>query len=222
MNTERLIESLTLRSGSKGANAPLDFCPASVNVFVGPNHSGKSLLLRELQAAIQNPEQAPHRKVLRELVFTPWDAEEKAGLVEELRMAAKASATNPKGNVQLSRAHWSQEFGKDHFEHLLKQLSGLRDVGEHEHFRQYFLTGSFLMLGGAERLSMLAPNKREAPKGKYYVHLLSRLFYSDVNGGQCRTWSEMPFRPISLLIRLARTLKQKSPRRRRHLGWNVA
>lgn len=180
MNTEHLIESLSLRSGTKGLNAPLGFSPASVNVFVGPNHSGKSLLLRELQAAIQHPEQAPHRKVLRELVFTPWDSDRKAGLVEELRMAAKMSATNPKGNVQLSRAHWRQEFGKEHFEQLLKEVPRLRDVGEHEQFRQYFLAGSFLMLGGAERLNMLAPTKREGPKGEYYVHLLSRLFYSDV------------------------------------------
>jgi hypothetical protein len=67
---EHLLESVTLKSGPKGIANQLRFAPASVNLFVGPNHSGKSLLLREIGLAFQRPELAPHRKVLAEIAFT--------------------------------------------------------------------------------------------------------------------------------------------------------
>jgi predicted ATPase len=181
-NAEHLIERVILRSGPKGLAGPLEFAPASVNVFVGPNHSGKSLLLRELQAAIQHPKQAPHRKVLHDLTFTPWNENQKSAIAAELQMmqaAAKPSLNHPSSHIQVSNENESYEITKVWLEAFLNQLPTLRDIGQaNEEMRQHFLRGFFLMLGGAERLATLAPNKRESPLGKY-VHILSRLFYSD-------------------------------------------
>lgn len=185
MNPERLLETISLQSGPSGRVAPLSFSAASVNLFVGPNHSGKSLLLQELRNALQHPEQAPHRKVLKEIVFVPFSAARKATLVEELRAATQTSVDQPASQVTLHRGHWKGEFRKEHYERLLKDVvPNLRDVGQDLNFREYFLAGSYLMLGGAERLGMLAPSKREAPRGKSrreanYIHVLSRLFFSD-------------------------------------------
>jgi len=184
VSTESLFETVSLLSGPKGRAEPLAFSCASANVFVGPNHSGKSLLLQELRAAIHQPEQAPHRKVLKDISFVPFSEQRKATLTEELRAAMVASPNHPTSNVLLRRAHWSSEYGKEHFERLLSEASKIRDAGEHHYFRPYFLAGSDLILGGAERLEMLKPTTREAPRGKsrneaYYVQVLSRLFYSD-------------------------------------------
>jgi len=185
MANERLLETVSLRSGPKGNAGPLIFPPASVNVFVGPNHSGKSLLLREIQNAIQNPEQAHLRKVLKEITFHPLENAKKAALVDELRGVVRPSPTNPASYIVLRRAHWSQELSSSHFEQILKdEIPNLRDVGQNGSLRNYFLSGSFLMLGGAERLGILAPTTRESPHGKprseaYYNQLLSRLFFLD-------------------------------------------
>ena len=171
-----------LRSGPKGSQAPLEFAPASVNVFVGPNHSGKSLLLRELQAAIQHPQQAPHRKVLQDLTFTAWSEKQKATIAAELQTmqaGAKPSFGNPSSHILLSNDGGNYDVHKVSFEIFLKQFPTLRDIGQvSEEIRQHFLRGFFLMLGGVERLAMIAPNKREPPLGRY-AHLLSRLFYSN-------------------------------------------
>jgi hypothetical protein len=45
----KMIEEIKLRFGSDKDSAPLIFSPAIVTVIVGPNNSGKSLLLRELE-----------------------------------------------------------------------------------------------------------------------------------------------------------------------------
>lgn len=175
-----LIESLSLRSGSSGSGAPLTFSPATVNVFVGPNHSGKSLLLREIATAIQDPQQARNRKVLSDIVFTEFEEHRRGNLVDELRAAAQPSTGAPESNVVLSKAHWREEFSRPHFEQLLTQVPVLRDPGQHQYFRRFFLAGTWLSLGGAERLNMLQATKREPPnRAHYYVHVLSRLFYSD-------------------------------------------
>jgi AAA15 family ATPase/GTPase len=47
---QRMIEELTLKFGSSPSEPPLQFSPGPVTVFVGPNNSGKSLLLREVEA----------------------------------------------------------------------------------------------------------------------------------------------------------------------------
>jgi putative AbiEii toxin of type IV toxin-antitoxin system len=176
-----LLESITLRSGPAGLMEPLVLKPASVNVFVGPNHSGKSLLLREIQLGFQDPEQSPHRKVLREVTFTPFEETRRATLAAEITAAAKPSPTRAESNVVLKKAHWSQEFSRQHFENMLQELPQIRDPGQHRYLRKFFLTDALLMLGGAERLNMLQPTKRDLPQAQsHYVHILSRLFYSDV------------------------------------------
>lgn len=180
ISSKPFLEAVALRSGPAGSANPLIFAPASVNVFVGPNHSGKSLLLREIQAAFQNPEQALHRKVLEGITFTPFEDERRSVLADEIRAATLPSPTRPDANVRLAKGHWSEEFGRSHFDQLLLEAPKMRDPGDHQFFRKLFLVGTFLMLGGAERLNMLEPTKRESPqRGHHYLNVLSRLFYSD-------------------------------------------
>lgn len=44
-----MIKEISLKFGSKYKDNPLKFSPGSVTIFVGPNNSGKSLLLREIE-----------------------------------------------------------------------------------------------------------------------------------------------------------------------------
>jgi predicted ATPase len=177
---EILLEEVSLKSGPSATAQPLSFVPASVNIFVGPNHSGKSLLLREIALAVTQPSQAPRRNVLKEITFNPLDENQKASLADELRAAAQPSESNPAQNILLRKGQWKQEFGRDHFEQMLRQFPSVRDAGSHSFFRNFFLADKLLTLGGSERLQMFEGIKREPPsRDRYYVHLLSRLFYSD-------------------------------------------
>jgi ATPase subunit of ABC transporter with duplicated ATPase domains len=135
---ERFLETVKLKSGPKGESDPLVFSPANVNLFVGPNHAGKSLLLREIQIALQDPEQAAHRKVLQQITFSPFDEKRRSILADQIRAASKQSQNRPDANVVLSKAHWSEEYSRSHFEEMLRGVTTMRDVGDHPHFRRFF------------------------------------------------------------------------------------
>lgn len=46
-----MINELTLKFGPARNGPPLVFSPGAVTIFVGPNNSGKSLVLREIGSA---------------------------------------------------------------------------------------------------------------------------------------------------------------------------
>jgi hypothetical protein len=49
-----MLRNVTLRFGAAPGEPPLSFSPGPMTVFVGPNNSGKSLALRELEALIES------------------------------------------------------------------------------------------------------------------------------------------------------------------------
>jgi len=182
LNNCHSIGKIKLRSGSQKSASTLEFSPACVNIFVGPNHSGKSLLLRELQSAIQNPKDVPFRKILDNFTFKAWSQDQKTSLLNELatlQQSVKPSRNNPHNHIQLDGEYGETEIFKPYWEKFTKNFPEFQSIGDaQEEVISTFLKGFFLMLGGRERLDMLKPTKRESPI-KQYVHLLSKLFYSD-------------------------------------------
>lgn len=50
-----MITQLSLKFGSSVGQPPLSIDPAPITIFVGPNNSGKSILLREIDGLLENP-----------------------------------------------------------------------------------------------------------------------------------------------------------------------
>lgn len=50
-----MLNNLKLRFGSSAGQPVLDFDPRPITIFVGPNNSGKSALLREIDSSLENP-----------------------------------------------------------------------------------------------------------------------------------------------------------------------
>jgi energy-coupling factor transporter ATP-binding protein EcfA2 len=173
-----VLENITLKSGPSPTSPPLVFAVGTVNVFVGPNHSGKSALLQELQSLAQQTSPSKGWKLLGDATFTPWTVEERTAVIEELTRSAKESQQPGPPTFTLSKGEQSWSVVKSEFERALMQLSKARDIAAETLFRNGMLHGWFNRVGGAARLSILAPSKRDAP-AKRHSHLLSRLFYSD-------------------------------------------
>jgi len=153
------------------------FKPASVNVFIGPNHSGKSLLLSELYDGIRQDVKS-RWKVLDSVSFVAIEDAERERLMEELRGLVQPSIQHP-GTVEVHRGLWTGNFGKAAFESHLSKLQTCRSIGENELARLFILAGNVLKLDGGERLGMLRACGREGPRIGRYGQLLSRLFYQD-------------------------------------------
>jgi len=88
------IEELTFASGPDGS-APLPVRPTSVVILVGPNNSGKSLALREVEAFCSTAD--PETRVVSDMQITyPESAE------EALRLLDKFKAEPPPGEITQS------------------------------------------------------------------------------------------------------------------------
>ncbi|MCD9461393.1 ABC transporter ATP-binding protein [Marinibactrum halimedae] len=83
-----MIESITLFFGNKPDSENLHLKPAPINIFVGPNNSGKSLLLKEIEQLCNNPE--PNRKIIDRFETKQFSKEE---ISELLKGTSKNSPT---------------------------------------------------------------------------------------------------------------------------------
>src|ERR1039458_8349230 len=54
-----VIKSISLRFGPPPTAAPVTLAPGHMTVFVGPNNSGKTLVLREIQSAVYDARWPP-------------------------------------------------------------------------------------------------------------------------------------------------------------------
>jgi len=52
-NQKLRIESLEFYAGSQGSEKPLQISVGNITVLVGPNNSGKSLVLEEIEARVK-------------------------------------------------------------------------------------------------------------------------------------------------------------------------
>src|SRR5215218_9453545 len=91
---------LRFRAGPAPAQDALDIEPATVVVLVGPNNSGKSLALREIETWCTSSEQA--RKVIDTIeVDFPTDIETAKALLEPFIAEASEDPVSENGEVSL-------------------------------------------------------------------------------------------------------------------------
>lgn len=95
-----MIEELSLILGSSGANSSLTLHPGSVTIFVGPNNSGKSLILAEIFDYCSNGHPKPY-SLLEKAEFTFRTEEEITKELNSLKIgelgagAFRYGKTNP-------------------------------------------------------------------------------------------------------------------------------
>lgn len=78
-----MIKQVTLRFGSSKEQTPLQFEPGQMTVFVGPNNSGKSLILRELSNYRMGHE-VSSSNVIDSLELKPFSVDEAKDLLLSL------------------------------------------------------------------------------------------------------------------------------------------
>lgn len=70
----KMVEEITFKSGERAGSPPLTIRPGNVVVFVGPENSGKSLALREIESfseSIGDP-----KKVISSITHTSLSIDE--------------------------------------------------------------------------------------------------------------------------------------------------
>src|SRR5688572_30350211 len=80
-----MINRLTLKFGNAPDTAPLSLMPGHATVFVGPNNSGKTLVLNEMHSLIaRNRKQHGALFILEELWVEPFSTEQAWAMLDPL------------------------------------------------------------------------------------------------------------------------------------------
>ena len=155
-----MIRAIAMRAGSSTKHPALRFELSAVTIFVGPNNSGKSRTLLEIEQYIRNA-RTPVRAVLDSLEFEAWEKAELETVIESLRSAPGPNESQNAGYVFLSRMsaqHGAVQRINMHKESLLREaLNPNVTRDQYAHFISLFTT----KLDGRSRLELA----REQPAG---------------------------------------------------------
>lgn len=123
-----MIRRLFFKFGPFRMAEPLVLKPSAMTVFVGPNNSGKSLVLRELQQYAEQGRTATRHIVDGVEIDIPTDYEVKA-LLQGRKAPTPPSETLPEGHIRVTRpipASGSASHLNVNLDHLVQNFSNSR------------------------------------------------------------------------------------------------
>ena len=146
-----MIKQIDLKFGKNIQSTPLSFEPASINIIVGPNNSGKSLLLRELDHYFSGDTSHFEYKILKYINFpilSELEAEELISTISLEKIIGEAP-----GDDYFSFIHNNQRT-QIYKSSAINQLTSSDNI--HEKVK-YFMSNKKLYLNGETRLTRLSP-----------------------------------------------------------------
>lgn len=157
-----MIKNLQLRFGSNPTAAPLNFDPGSVTVFVGPNNSGKSLILREVETFTKS---TPHNRAATHIIS---NIELEAITIDDIKKFVNEH--NPQLNIDNLDAEYtiniyrenisiSNNMGRSSVGLQVKDLASGSAV-KNETVKEAFIGSSLIRIDGSRRLEITRPANR--------------------------------------------------------------
>lgn len=152
-----MLNSISFKFGSNPDQSPLAFeTPPSVTIFVGPNNSGKSRALNEIEQIFRRGENNGG-VVIRDIEFKIISREEAQKEIISIQSPLRNEDRIGENQIIVER-------GVDRFIVNQGQLYDALTEPNALHFRDYFArcfaSLKLLSLGGAARLGMLEPQER--------------------------------------------------------------
>jgi hypothetical protein len=161
-----MIEKIRLKFGSSQSNPKLEIDVKPLTIFVGPNNSGKSLVLRDIVSFCQNG--AIQGPILDDLVLMP---------VRDIEKEIKKQPLKPLPNEIINEGNtviFGKRGARNHLPlETLKSLFSNPNANIQQ-FSQVFLAFNVIPLDGANRLLMINPEgqgdlKIQQPNFLFYL-----------------------------------------------------
>jgi stage III sporulation protein SpoIIIAA len=103
-----MLDTLRLKFGHAAESPPEVIKATPVTVFVGPNNSGKSKVLTEIERYCRSGQKSANTVILDEVTFTGIAAEAKLRAVDRLIVAPQPADHCPPGQVLMENARGSE------------------------------------------------------------------------------------------------------------------
>lgn len=147
-----MISTIQLKFG-RGPNAVAETIAATpVTVFVGPNNSGKSRVLQEIERFCRSGRKDANAVLLAEIGFEAFDTDQATQAIERLRQNANPGETQSVGSVFLGSRHGRNQVPLQDLMQALQNPNSQVST-----FCQWFLTHCTLLLDGRGRINLVNP-----------------------------------------------------------------
>lgn len=163
-----MIDTFKLKFGRGPGISPVSISATPVTVFVGPNNSGKSKLLAEIEHFCRTGQKNAAAVILEELTFSGLAPDKAIQAIEHLKQAP-----NPGESLQVDHIFIGSRYGRHQLplDSLTQYVQNpAANLGA---FCQWFLTHSTLMLDGRSRINLVnqqgAGDLQQAPQSSFQV-----------------------------------------------------
>tara|TARA_R110002049_G_C9133622_1_gene559167 strand:+ start:526 stop:2205 length:1680 start_codon:yes stop_codon:yes gene_type:complete len=154
----KLIKRISLKFGAGEGAESLSLTPSGITLFVGPNNSGKSLVLREIEKYCATHNKSSNH-VLADIEFDIPTKEIVLRDLESKRTEPNKNENVPDGSIVVHRINTYQGL-KQREVIPLSQLSGWVESGNIGALARYYISLLTVRLDGATRTTLLNPTNR--------------------------------------------------------------
>lgn len=144
-----MISKIGLKFGATPESDNLEITTTPVTVFVGPNNSGKSKLLKEIFSYCKNGQQNA-QDILADIEFKDMDQEFGKRALAKLKQNPSKHETIPLGNVIVGNFSERMQISEQGFLNIFDDIQGNKNA-----FCQYFLRFNSLFLDGQSRMQLI-------------------------------------------------------------------
>lgn len=165
-----MISKIKFRFGRTPASQPEEISTPAVTVFVGPNNSGKSKVISEINHYCRMGMKEANSLILDELSFDQLNEEDTLKIISHFTLPPTEHEHAPPEQILFGSRHGRSH----HYLHQLKQTIQ-NPQSNHPGYCQWFLTHSTLMLDGKSRINLvndqIGGNLQEIPQTSLQVLL---------------------------------------------------
>ena len=152
-----MIEQISFKFG-KAPLRPLTLSTAPVTVFVGPNNSGKSLVLAEIDRYCSNGNKSTTDSIVEEITFRPSSPAKVEEYLSRMVIQPRVGESVLPGNILIGSARGRYHLTRDSFQQFLVAPST-----QPQQFAVFFLAHKTLKLDGPGRIGLV----KDKPAGDW-------------------------------------------------------
>jgi hypothetical protein len=154
-----MIKKIKLKFGSSSAKPPLETEITPITVFVGPNNSGKSKILIEIQNFCNNGTINTTDVILNELEFNPLIDPDNE--INKYTLPPNRNEFVQPNNIIYGKGSWRNQVNRDNLLNFLKNSSTQR-----QNYCAYYVTFNTIRIDGGSRIKLIEPQ----PSGDLQAH----------------------------------------------------
>lgn len=150
-----MIDKITIKFGSSPSNPNLEIDVTPITVFVGPNNSGKSKVLREIENYSRNSISQSSDVIISEILFAPYSKDDIEKEISEIEQIPNSGENVGTGSIIIGKVGAQENAPQRiHVEKEILLREAQSPVGRLWAYNK-FLTLYTLRLDGTNRLNLL-------------------------------------------------------------------